>query len=128
MLRMLRSRSLVLFCVHVGGFVFDARARLLCLFAFSVGPSVGPGVCSSVLSCSVLCSFVFWANATFVFVCLFVLILLCFCTYIVQLRIRDIATFVSACLCVLAFVMSCLLLEAWLFVLCYVYRLCILYG
>ena len=56
MLRMLRSRSLVLFCVHVGGFVLDARARLLCLFAV-FGRSVGWSWC--LLFCLVLLCLIF---------------------------------------------------------------------
>ena len=55
---MLRFRSLVLSCVHVWGLVYDARARLLCLFALSVRRLVLVSALS-VLSRSVLCSFVF---------------------------------------------------------------------
>ena len=80
-LRMLRSRSLVLSCVHVGGFVYDARARLLCFFALfrSVRRLVLVSALS-VWSCSVFSSFVVGVPMPplFLFVCLF-LLLLCFC-------------------------------------------------
>ena len=60
MLRMLRCRSLVLPCVHVRGFVYDARARLLCFCFF--GPSVASGVRPFCLA--LLCSM------SVVFICL----------------------------------------------------------
>ena len=58
----------------MGGFVYDARARMLCLLLLSVGPSVGLGVCPFcfVLLCLMFLSLL-WANATFVSACLLVL-------------------------------------------------------
>ena len=93
-LRMLRPRASVLSCAHVWGFLcmVHARACFVC-FLFSVGPSVGLGVCPS---CFVLLCLVFscpcwgFCHCCFCLFCLFFLLLrsTCYVYVIFALLVR----------------------------------------